>query len=166
MRKFRGEIREDALRGFCPLLYAAGKVATARAKIFGVDLPDVKISLDSLEIMQGAMKHFYIKGMIEKSAGEHADWKAVDAAMIQAASIARDVAGRYADRVVAFRIIGAAEAAGAFGVEDLPWGRPPALTYGRPRPASGAHARHAAQCRSPLFGAVVLTRIPAASALN
>ena len=44
--------------------------------------------------------------------------------------------------------------------------RPLALTYGRARPASGAHARHAAQCRSPLFGAVVLTRIPAASALN
>ena len=34
------------------------------------------------------------------------------------------------------------------------------------RPASGAHARHAAQCRSPLFGAVVLTRMPPASALN
>jgi hypothetical protein len=30
--------------------------------------------------------------MIEKSAGEHADWKAVDAAMLQAAAMAKEVA--------------------------------------------------------------------------
>jgi ATP-dependent DNA ligase len=42
--------------------------------------------------------------------------------------------------VVASRIIGAGEAAGAF---ELGY-RPPALTYGRARPASGGHARHAA----------------------
>ena len=68
------------------------KVATTRARLFGTDLPDVKLSLDSLGVMEEAMRHFYLKGMIEKSAGEHADWKAVDAAMIRAASIARHVA--------------------------------------------------------------------------
>jgi hypothetical protein len=57
--------------------------------LVGADLPDVKLSLDSLGVMEEAMRHFYIKAMIEKSAGEHADWKAVDAAMIQASSIAR-----------------------------------------------------------------------------
>ena len=67
------------------------KVATTRARLFVTDLP-VKLSLDSLGVMEEAMRHFYLKGMIEKSAGEHADWKAVDAAMIRAASIARHVA--------------------------------------------------------------------------
>ena len=85
---------------------AAEKVAVTRAKIFGVDLPDAKISLDSLEIMEGAMKHFYVKGMIEKSAGEHADWKAVDAAMVQAATIARYVAAYRHAKLSAIRLAG------------------------------------------------------------
>ena len=94
-------------------------MALQRAKVLGADLPDVKFSLNSLGLWEEAMRHFYLKSMIEKSAGEYLDWKAVDAAMIRAASIAREVAGRYADRVIAFRIMGAAEAAGAFGVEDF-----------------------------------------------
>jgi len=60
--------------------------------MFGTDLPDVKVSLDSLGVMEEAMRHFYIKAMVEKSAGALADWKAVDVAMIRASSIARDVA--------------------------------------------------------------------------
>jgi hypothetical protein len=39
-----------------------------------------------------AMRHFYFKAMIKKSAGEHADWKAVDAAILQAAAMAKEVA--------------------------------------------------------------------------
>ena len=31
-------------------------------------------------------RHFYIKAMVEKSLGDRADWKAVDAAMLQAAA--------------------------------------------------------------------------------
>jgi hypothetical protein len=38
------------------------------------------------------MRQFYIKAMVEKSLGEKADWKAVDAAMIQAAAMAEKVA--------------------------------------------------------------------------
>ena len=38
------------------------------------------------------MRHFYIRAMVEKSLGEKADWKAVDAAMIQAAALAEKVA--------------------------------------------------------------------------
>jgi hypothetical protein len=33
----------------------------------------VKLSLDSLDVIEEAMRHFYLKAMIEKSAGEHAD---------------------------------------------------------------------------------------------
>jgi hypothetical protein len=85
---------------------AAEKVAAARAKIFGTDLPDVKISLDSLDVMEEAMRHFYVKAMVEKSAGELADWKAVDASMIQAASIARDVAAYRHAKLSAVRLAG------------------------------------------------------------
>ena len=66
-------------RGMRPRL-RRGSPAT-RAKLVGADLPDVKLSLDSLGVTEEAMRHFYIKAMIEKSAGEHADWKAVDAAI-------------------------------------------------------------------------------------
>ena len=48
-------------------------------------MSDLKVSLDSLAVLEQAMRHFYIKAMVEKSLGEKADWKAVDAAMVQAA---------------------------------------------------------------------------------
>jgi hypothetical protein len=38
------------------------------------------------------VRHFYLKALIEKSAGEHADWKAMDAAEMQAASAGGAVA--------------------------------------------------------------------------
>jgi hypothetical protein len=47
------------------------------------------------------MRHFYIKAKVEKSLGEKADWKAVDAAMVQAAALAEKVAA------VAVRVFGA-----------------------------------------------------------
>ena len=88
----------------CP--EAAKNTAATKARIFGTDLPDVKLSLDSLGVMEETMRHFYLKAMIEKSAGEHADWKAVDAAMIQAASIARDVAAYRHAKLSAVRLAG------------------------------------------------------------
>ena len=72
-------------------------VAAKRAAIHGTDLPDLKGSLDSLAVLEETMRHFYIKAMVEKSLGEKADWKAVDAAMENAASWAEKVAAyRYA----------------------------------------------------------------------
>ena len=71
---------------------AALDVAAKRAAILGTDLPDLKVSLDSLAVLEQAMRHFYIKAMVEKSLGERADWKAVDAAMVQAAAMAEKVA--------------------------------------------------------------------------
>jgi hypothetical protein len=69
-------------------------------------LPDVKITLDSLGVMEEAMRHFYAKALVEKSAGEHADLKAVDAAMVQAATIARYVAAYRHAKLSAIRLAG------------------------------------------------------------
>ena len=85
---------------------AARDTAARKAEILGTALPDVKISLDSLGVMEEAMRYFYVKAMVEKSAGEHADWKAVDAAMIQAATIARDVAAYRHAKLSAIRLAG------------------------------------------------------------
>jgi hypothetical protein len=76
------------------------------AAILGTDLPDLKVSLDSLAVLEETMRHFYIKAMVEKSFGEKADWKAVDAAMIQASSIARDVAAYRHAKLSAIRLAG------------------------------------------------------------
>jgi hypothetical protein len=46
---------------------AAKNTAATRARIFGTDLPDVKITLDSLGVMEEAMRHFYVKALVEKS---------------------------------------------------------------------------------------------------
>jgi hypothetical protein len=67
---------------------AARNTAAIRAEIFGTDLPDVQVSLGCLGVLEEAMRHFYLKAIIEKTAGELADWPAVDRAMMQAASLA------------------------------------------------------------------------------
>jgi hypothetical protein len=56
--------------------------------------------------MEAAMRHFYLRAQIEKSAGEYADWKAVDAAMVQAASIAKEVAAYRHAKLSAVRLAG------------------------------------------------------------
>jgi hypothetical protein len=52
------------------------------------------------------MRHFYLKAVIEKTAGELADWAAVDRAMMQAASLARDLAAWKHPKLSAVRIAG------------------------------------------------------------
>ena len=52
------------------------------------------------------MRHFYIKAMVEKSLGEKADWKAVDAAMVQAAAMAEKVAAYRHPKLSAVRLAG------------------------------------------------------------
>ena len=52
------------------------------------------------------MRHFYIKAMVEKSLGERADWRAVDAAMIQAAAMAEKVAVYRHTKLAAVRLAG------------------------------------------------------------
>ena len=52
------------------------------------------------------MRHFYIKAMVEKSLGKRADWKAVDAAMVQAAAMAEKVATYRHPKLSAVRLAG------------------------------------------------------------
>ena len=42
---------------------------------------DFKAPLDSLEIMEGVMRHFYQRALIEQRMGPQADWSVVDALM-------------------------------------------------------------------------------------
>jgi integrase len=69
-------------------------------------LPNPNVSLDSLDVLEQTMRHFYIKAMVEKSLGEKADWKAVDAAMIQAAAMAEKVAVYRRAKLAAVRLAG------------------------------------------------------------
>ena len=85
---------------------AALDVAAKRAAILGTDLPDLNVSLDSLAVLEQAMRHFYIKAMVEKSLGKRADWRAVDAAMLQAAAMAEKVATYRHPKLSAVRLAG------------------------------------------------------------
>jgi hypothetical protein len=81
-------------------------VAAKRAAILGTDMPDLNVPLDTLDVLEQTMRHFYIKAMVEKSLGEKADWKAVDAAMIQAAALAEKVAAFRHPKLSAVRLAG------------------------------------------------------------
>ena len=91
---------------------AALNVAAKRASIHGTDLPDLKVSPDSLAVLEETMRHFYLKAKVEQSLGEKADWKAVDAAMLQAASVAEKVAAYRHAKLSAVRLAGDINATG------------------------------------------------------
>jgi FkbM family methyltransferase len=71
----------------------AEKIAIARAQLAKHAPPiDFMATFDSLDVLEKVVRHFYLRGLIEQSMGVEADWKAVDAALVQAASIAKEVA--------------------------------------------------------------------------
>src|SRR4026208_294671 len=49
-------------------------------------------ALDSLEIMEGVMRHFYLRASIEQRMGPQADWSVVDALMLKPLAAAEKVA--------------------------------------------------------------------------
>jgi hypothetical protein len=53
---------------------------------------DFKAPLDSLEIMEGVMRHFYQRALIEQRMGPQADWSVVDALMLKTLAAAEKVA--------------------------------------------------------------------------
>jgi hypothetical protein len=53
---------------------------------------DFKASLDSLEMMEGVMRHFYFRALIERSVGDEANWDKVDALMLKTLAAAEKVA--------------------------------------------------------------------------
>jgi len=59
-----------------------------------------------LALMEESMRYFYTKAMVERTAGAHADWAAVDRAMMQVAQIARDVASYRHAKLSAIRLAG------------------------------------------------------------
>lgn len=53
---------------------------------------DFKASFDSLEIMEGVTRHFFLRALIDESIGSQTDWNAVDSVMLKALAAASKVA--------------------------------------------------------------------------
>ena len=53
---------------------------------------DFKALFDSLEIMEGVTRHFFLRALIEESMGSQTDWNAVDSLMLKALAAAEKVA--------------------------------------------------------------------------
>ena len=71
----------------------AKKIAALGAEVWKNAPPiDFKAPLDSLEIMEGVMRHFYQRALIEQRMGPQADWSVVDALMLKTIAAAEKVA--------------------------------------------------------------------------
>jgi hypothetical protein len=71
----------------------AKKIAALRAEISKNAPPiDFNAQLDSLDMMEGVMRHFYFRAMIERSVGDGANWDKVDALMLKTLAAAGKVA--------------------------------------------------------------------------
>ena len=59
----------------------------------GIDATiDFKALFDSLEIMEGVTRHFFLRALIDESMGSQTDWNAVDSVMLKALAAASKVA--------------------------------------------------------------------------
>jgi hypothetical protein len=67
---------------------------------------DFKASFDSLEIMEGVMRHFYLRALIEQRMGPQADWSVVDALMLKTLAAAEKVARYRHAQLSAVRLAG------------------------------------------------------------
>jgi hypothetical protein len=85
----------------------ARKVAAALSE-YAKNAPpiDFKASLDSLEIMEGVMRHFYLRALIERSVGEGTNWDKVDALMLKTLAAAEKVARYKHAQLSAVRVAG------------------------------------------------------------
>ena len=85
----------------------AKKIAALRAEISKNAPPiDFKAPLDSLEIMEGVMRHFYQRALIEQRMGPQADWSVVDALMLKTLAAAERVARYRHAQLSAVRLAG------------------------------------------------------------
>ena len=85
----------------------AKKIAALRAEIWKNAPPiDFKAPLDSLEIMEGVMRHFYLRALIEQRMGPQADWSVVDALMLKTLAAAEKVARYRHAQLSAVRLAG------------------------------------------------------------
>ena len=85
----------------------ARKVAAALSE-YAKNAPpiDFKASFDSLEIMEGVMRHFYLRALIEQRMGPQADWSVVDALMLKTLAAAEKVARYRHAQLSAVRLAG------------------------------------------------------------
>ena len=85
----------------------AKKIAALRAEVWKNAPPiDFKAPLDSLEIMEGVMRHFYLRALIEQRMGPQADWSVVDALMLKTLAAAEKVARDRHAQLSAVRLAG------------------------------------------------------------
>jgi hypothetical protein len=71
----------------------AKKIAAARAELVKNGPPlDFSMPLDSLDVMEQAVRHFYFRAKIEERLGDGADWRRLDQAFMQAVHVAEKVA--------------------------------------------------------------------------
>jgi hypothetical protein len=85
----------------------AKKIAALRAEISKNAPPiDFKAQLDSLDMMEGVMRHFYFRAMIERSVGDGANWDKVDALMLKTLAAAEKVARYKHAQLSAVRLAG------------------------------------------------------------
>jgi hypothetical protein len=85
----------------------AKKIAALRAEIWKNAPPiDFKAPLDSLEMMEGVMRHFYFRALIEQRMGDDADWNSVDALMLKVLAAAEKVARYRHAQLSAVRLSG------------------------------------------------------------
>ena len=71
----------------------AKNIAALRAEVWKNAPPiDFKAQLDSLDMMEGVMRHFYFRAMIERAVGDEANWDKVDALLLRTLAAAEKVA--------------------------------------------------------------------------
>src|SRR6478672_11286523 len=71
----------------------ANKIAAARAELLKNAPPlDFSMPLDSLDVMEQAMRHFYFRAKIEETLGDEGDLRRVGAAYMRAVRVAEKVA--------------------------------------------------------------------------
>jgi hypothetical protein len=86
---------------------AANKIAAARAELVKNAPPlDFSMLLDSLDVMEQAMRYFYFRAKIEERLGDGADWRRVDQAFLQAVRVAEKVARYRHAQLSAMRLSG------------------------------------------------------------
>jgi hypothetical protein len=85
----------------------AKKIAALRAEIWKNAPPiDFKAPLDSLEMMEGVMRHFYLRALTKQRMGDDADWNSVDALMLRTLAAAEKVAKYRHAQIAAVRLSG------------------------------------------------------------
>jgi hypothetical protein len=78
----------------------------AGPSLSGLCCVNFKASLDSLEVMEGVMRHFYLRAMTEQRMGDDADWNSVDALMLKVLAAAEKVARYRHAQLSAVRLSG------------------------------------------------------------